>query len=318
VLLQQFLAKGLSIKQLWPLVGQGLTLIITWGVFLSYLMSFGRGLHLNWLLRFQYIYGSLGYFCYPLVIPDLWMLYVGCILIPIVLIAVLYYINRTDMAQNWRVQALSFLGIMSLGLFSYDMTRTCESNLLACSFYVPLIGAMITSESRILIGKKILPRESERFFICPKLIFYYYFTVSILLIPESVFRTLAPGPEVPTFQMHTPFLQSWIKPGDPVIMISDLSGLYFLATGGHDLLKLASSDEWMCTEDIDHLVGVLQRRESKRLVVDENFFDYPLYRRDVYQRIRAAIAENYHQIGQTPDHRIHLYEATVFPPKAIR
>jgi hypothetical protein len=300
-----------SFRRIFPnLAVQTLLLLGAVGAFALYLrMLSGAWPDLALLFVFQKAYIGLGYFCLPILVPDVWALVVAIYALGLC-VAAIFYLRK---AFSWRTHALLMLSLMGIGFFSYFMGRSAESNLVNASFLVPVLLGLLLSETR---GQIALGRVSRLAWllltplICVQVWWALLFALALPTLTErSGEKLLDSRTELSTtpFGKSAAFLQAHVQPQERLYLLSDQAGFYHYLTNTGSDLDLPSTDEFIWTKDIDRLVTAIDSRRIPKLVVDRNFFEVRIYKDEIYDRLDHAIAQSYRAEATGPEGRLTLF-----------
>jgi len=105
------------------------------------------------------------------------------------------------------------------------------------------------------------------------------------------------------------FVSQQVKPHEAnVFFLSNHSGIYFYLSDTTRTLPIPGNIELLRTPDMNELIEALRARRVEKLFLDRTFYGIEMYRPDVYQRVKDAIAANYQPITASPDDSLVLYE----------
>jgi hypothetical protein len=258
---------------------------------------------------FQEVYAGLGYYCLPMLVPDVWMVVVAIYALGLSAAAI-FYLRKTF---SWRTHALLMISLTGIGSFSYFMGRSAESNLVNTSFLVPVLLGFFLSEARGQIALKRLHRLGWVLLVPLTSIQVWWALIFVLALPTLVERSgeklansrleLSSTP----FGKNVAFLQTHVQARERLYLLSNQAGFYHYLSNTSSSLNLSSTDEFIWTKDIDRLVAEIDSRRIPKLIVDRNFFDPKNYKDEVYDRLEQAIAQYYRVEATGPDGGITLY-----------
>jgi hypothetical protein len=303
-------SEGTCRKIGWHLAIQPLLLLGGVAVFIFYLrMSSGKWPDLHLLFTFQQVFIGLGYYCLPILVPDVWMLVIVIYAVGFATVLILYR-RRT---VSWRTHALFMISLMGTGSFSYFMGRSAESNLVNTASVVPLLLGLYLSETRVLIALGQLSRLSWVLLLPLTSIQVWWALLFVLAGPQLIEQSAAKlvgserGFPNTSFENNAAFVLSHTMPRQGIYLLSDQAGFYHYLSNTFSDINLASTDEFIWTKDIDRLVSAIEARQIPKLFVDRNFFETKIYRIEVYNRLEKAIAQSYRAEAKSPGDRITLY-----------
>ena len=104
------------------------------------------------------------------------------------------------------------------------------------------------------------------------------------------------------------FVTQRVRPHeDSVYFLSNHSGIYYYLSDTVRPLKIPGTIELLRAQDMDVLLDAIRARRIGKLFVDQNFYAIEMYRPDIYQAIRDAIAQNYQAAEVGPTGWLVLY-----------
>jgi len=290
-------------------VVQGALLVVAGVAFVLYL----RVTSYEWpdphfVFYFQTMVVKSGYFCVAMIVPSAW-LFLGLLYLTGLIVAALGHFRGTI---DWRRRMILLLSLTGIGMFSYYMGRSAESNLIAvCPPGILLLGLM-GSEARVRVGLRLLP-PTVRWFFVPwvMMVFWWAFLLfvhlPVLMRHEGTIALDAFKSGVTTFEADAMRAGTWVRPGESdVYFLSGHSGLYYYLTGTVRPLRMPGNVELMKVSDVNVLLDAIRQRRLPKLVVDQNFFDLQMYRPEVYQWLTDAIAQNYRVVDTAPGGKVVL------------
>jgi hypothetical protein len=306
------LLAGEAAARCWLGVGRHLAvqlvfLVVAWGAFVLYLrVASGAWPDPGLLFYFQSMVVESGYFCVALVVPSVWTFFVLLYLTGLVVAGLAHFRGRAD----WRVRMVLLLSLTGIGMFSYYMGRSAEPNLIAvCPPGILLAGLLADG---VRARRRFLPSVT-RWFLVPWLamifwwafLFFAYFPL-LLGRDAQVARAWLPHAATP-FEADVAVVKTWVRPGEcDVFFLSGHSGFYYYLTDSVRPLRVPGNVELLRMRDMEVVLAAIQGHAIPKLVVDENFFAMEMYRPEVYQALREAIAGNYRVAAVAPGGRVVL------------
>jgi hypothetical protein len=290
---------------------QTLTLAVAWAGFLLYLRaSSGQWPALGMLFYFQRFVLGTGYSCVPLICPDLWVPVLGLYVMGLALAARGFFRRMI----TWRTPTLAMISLLGLGVSSYFMGRSAESNLMAVAYPAIILACMLGEEVEILSRRPDGGLVAGRLFILPTklaLVWWSFLFVAglpdLLSISGNVIRHWGCAQETP-FRAKAAFVRQATQPGEGgVFFLSNQSGLYYYLSDTVRPLKMPGIVELMRASDMDVLLDAIRRHQIEKLFVEQNFYSIAMYRPDVYEQVRATVQHNYRQAASAPDGKLILY-----------
>jgi hypothetical protein len=275
---------------------QIITMALVWTTFILYLrIDSGHWPDGSLLFYFQKLVVDSGYFCVRLLFPDMWVF----ILILYVVGLAIAFRAFIQSRGTWLTPVILLLSLLGIGIFSYFMGRSVPSNLVAVAYPAILLAGIFCAEGEILIQQRKLPAIT-RFFLIPSRIalFWWAFTFiaalpDLLAISADISRNWNNSSQTPV-RANAEFITQQVKPHeDGVFFLSNHSGIFYYLSDTVRPLKMPGMIELLRTQDMNVLVDAIRQRRIAKLFVEQNFSDTRMYRPDVYQLIRDAIAQNY-------------------------
>jgi hypothetical protein len=217
--------------------------------------------------------------------------------------------GRVD-ASTWTKLMVSLLG---LGIFSYFMGRSVEMNLVAVIYPVLLLAGILCGEGAVLARRGRLPAPGRLFLLPFQAALFWWAFLFAAELPDL----LAKGANVmrdwkderPTpLRTNIAFVTQEVRPGEKgVFFLSNQSGIYYYLSDTVRPLPIPGMIELFKSSDMDQLVAAIRARRLPKLFVEQNFYDLVMYRPDIYQTVRDAVAQNYRVDKIAPTGRLILY-----------
>ena len=291
-------------------VVQATFLVVAWTAFVLYLrVASGQWPDPRLLFHFQSMVVKSGYFCVALIVPSVWIFVVLLYLTGLVVAALSHFQGRVDA----RARLVLLLSLTGVGMFSYYMGRSAESNLIAvCPPGILLFGLLADGVGARVRGR-FLPPET-RWFFAPWLMmiswwaFLFFVQMPVLLGRDAqVVRAWLPHAATP-FEADAATVATWVRPGEgDVYFLSGHSGFYYYLTRTTRPVRVPGNVELLEMRDMNGLLAAIRGRRMAKLVVDANFFAMEMYRPEVYEELTRAIAENYRAAARAPGGKVVLY-----------
>jgi hypothetical protein len=285
-------------------------LVGAWSAFIIYLrLASHQWPDLHLLLYFQTMVVQSGYFCVAMIVPSAWIFLLLLNLTGLVVAALAHFRGRVD----WRARMVLLLSLTGVGMFSYYMGRSAESNLIAVCPPGILLAGLLASEAHARMRLHFLPSVT-RWFVLPWLAMIVWWAFLLFAhLPELVGREAqvvrdSVAPTVTPLETDMACASTWVKPGESdVFFLSGHSGFYYYMTGTVRPLRVPGNIELLQMRDMNVLLDAIRNRQLPKLVVDPSFYAMDMYRPDVYRALTAAIAANYRPAASAPGGRIILY-----------
>ena len=280
-----------------------------WALFFLYLrMVSGQWPDLTLLMAFQTFYMQTGYYCLGLVVPDVWTLVLLTYLTALGAISVFYFMGQA----SWKTHFMLMLSVLGLGLFFYFMGRSAEANLIGPSLPALLLGGILLDETGSLVRLGRLPRLTWMYLLPITMVLIWWAVLQIVSLPDLLMRgtwviTQWSHPAETPFLRNLAFVKKVTSRGEAVYFLSDHSGIYSFVSETVCPIRINGVNAMMWRKDIDHLVTAIKERKLPKLFVETNFEKHRIYRPEVYDRLRTAIAQNYIATSSGPGENLTLY-----------
>jgi hypothetical protein len=285
------------------LLVQAALLAGAWLAFFLYLRAVSQQWpDLRLLLYFQSMVVGSGYFCVPLIAPSAWCLVV-LLFITGLAVAGLAHLRRR---LPWKGRVVLLLALMGIGMFSYYLGRSAESNLISVSPPAILLAGMMGSEMLARVRRGLLPPITRWFFLPWAVMIFWWAFLFFVQLPSIAQRErhllrdacrVRPTP----VQENAAFAQGHTTPGEnDVYFLSGNSGFYYYLTKTTRPLRIPGNVELLQMRDMQALIDALQAQRLPKLFVERNFWTMDMYRGDVYAAITDAIAVHYQPAAVSP------------------
>jgi hypothetical protein len=292
------------------LLAQVALLGLAWISFLGYLRLVShQPLDMGLLFYFQSMVVKSGYFCVALVVPSAWTFVVLLYLTGLVVAAFAHLRPRV----KWHGRLVLLLSLLGIGMFTYYMGRSAESNLISVSPPGILLVGLLGDRALARMRRGLLPPVTRWFFVpWATMIFWwaFLFFVQLPMLLQRDFQTC-----LDTFPLHpsrvevnAEFAAHHTTPGEgDVYFISGNSGFYYYLTGTVRPLRTPGNVELIQMRDMETLLEAIKTQRIAKLFADRNFWAIDMYRYDVYAAISQAIAASYQPVAVSPGGLV-LYE----------
>jgi hypothetical protein len=292
------------------LLTQAGCLASAWAAFLLYLrVVSGQWPDLKLLFYFQDFVVSSGYFCLRLLFPDMWVfiltLYVAGLAVAACAIA-------RGHGGRW-TSTILLLSVFGIGIFSYFMGRSAPSNLIAVSYPAILLAGLFCSEGASHIQSGGLPTRARFLFLPAKIALFWWAFLMVAGIPDFLLKSGHAlhhwgNSETTPLRANVAFIKAQVQPReDGVFFLSNHSGIYSYLSDTARPIRIPGMIELLRARDMDALLDAIRARKFARLFVEQNFYAIEMYRPDIYQQVREAIAENYRMVAVGPGFGLVLY-----------
>jgi hypothetical protein len=299
------------------LLAQVALLAAAWLGFLFYLRLVShQAPDLGLLLYFQSMVVESGYFCVPLIVPGAWCFVVLLYLTGLVVAALAHLRRRLP----WKGRVVLLLALTGIGMFSYYLGRSAESNLIAVCPPAIVLAGMMGSEMLARVRSGLLPPITRWFFLPWVVMIFWWAFLFFIQLPVIAGRELQLlldcFPVHPTpIQENVAFAREHTTPGEnDVYFLSGNSGFYYYTTGTTRPLRIPGNVELLQMRDMDVLIRAIQSRRIPRLFAERNFWTMDMYRPEVYGAITGALAANYQAIAISPGGLVLYVPNDATPP----
>ena len=294
----------------WHLAVQSLSFTGAWVMFFLYLrIVSGQWPDVGMLFYFQKLIVGSGYFCLGMLPFDMWVAVVMVYVLALAVVALACLRKRI----NWRTPVILMYTLLGIGLFSYFMGRSAEANLVGVSYPAILLCGIFCTRVDALTSRDRLPASARYFMLPVKLALFWWSFLLVVALPDLLvvggkvvrhWEGATPSP----LEANSAFVQQHVGPREPgVFFLSNYSGIYYYLSGTVRPLKIPGMIELLETRDMDVLIEAIRERRMAKLFVEQNFYDIKMYRPDLYDEIRSAVAENYVPEAVGPTGTLVLY-----------
>ncbi len=292
------------------LLVQSLALAAVWTAFFLYLwVAAGQRPEISLLFYFQIFVIDSGYFFLRLLFPDMWVFIVTIYVISLALVVASY--TRGEATSMTSI--ILMVTLFGVGSFSYFMGRSAAPSLVAVSYPAVLLAGIFCAKGEFLVRRKKLPPLTRFFLLPPKIALFWWAFLMVAAVPDFLHHSAHvahnwSNPVETPFRQNVAFVTSHVRPcEDRVFFVSNHSGIYSYCSETTRPIKIPGMIELMRACDMDKLVAAIQARQINKLFVEQNFYDLPVYRPDVYTRIQDAVRKNYQPMATSPNGRLILY-----------
>jgi hypothetical protein len=261
------------------------------------------------LFYFQKLVLGSGYFCLGLIFPDMW----GFVLSIYVIGLAVAFCACVRGRANWLTPVTLMISLLGIGIFGYFMGRSAESNLVGVAYPAVLLSGILCAEGEVLTRLRKLP-AGARFLLLPsKMALFWWAFLLVAALPDllatsgRVLRDWRSVEQTP-LRANAAFVTRRVRPHEEgVYFLSNHSGIYYYLSDTVRPLRIPGMIELLRARDMDVLIDAIRARRIGKLFVEQNFYAIEMYRPDIYQEIRDAIAQNYRVSEVGPTGRLVLY-----------
>jgi hypothetical protein len=195
--------------------------------FLLYLrLASGRWPDLALFTTFQKFTVGAGYYCIPMLLPDIWILVLTTYVVG--LAAVLYFYLQGK--ATWKTDFALMLSLLGVGLFDYFLGRSAESNIIWCDYPMILLIGFLLDQTANLVVLRRLPPITWAFLAPFILMLHYWAAMGVFIMPQSFQRSVHVAyewtlPASTPFQANADFIKAATQPREKVYLMSRQSGL---------------------------------------------------------------------------------------------
>jgi len=292
------------------LLTQTLSLAAAWTAFFLYLrLASGQWPDAGMLFYFQKLVVDSGYFCLRLIFPDMW----GFVLIIYVIGLAVAFCACVRGRVNWLTPVTLMTSLLGIGIFGYFMGRSAESNLVGVAYPAVLLAGILCAEGEVLTRRGKLPASASFFLLPSKLALFWWAFLLVAALPDllatsgRVVRDWRSEEQTP-LRANAAFVTERVRPHEEgVFFLSNDSGIYYYLSDTVRPLTIPGMIELLRARDMDVLVEAIRARRIDKLFVEQNFYAIEMYRPDIYQEVRDAIAQNYQVSEVGPTGKLVLY-----------
>jgi hypothetical protein len=292
------------------LLVQTLSLAASWTAFFLYLrLASGQWPDAGLLFYFQKLVLGSGYFCLRLIFPDMWGFVLGIYVIGLAVAFCACVRGRT----TWLTPVTLMISLLGIGIFGYFMGRSAESNLVDVAYPAVLLAGILCAEGEVLTRRGKLPASASYFLLPSKLALFWWAFLLAAALPDllatsgRVLRDWRSVEQTPLWA-NAAFITQRVRPHEEgVFFLSNDSGIYYYLSDTLRPLRIPGMIELLRARDMDVLIDAIRGRRIGKLFVEQNFYAIEMYRPDIYQEVRDAIAQNYQVSEVGPTGRLVLY-----------
>ncbi len=295
-------------------------LFVTWAAFVIYLtVASHHAIDSSLLFYFQSMVVKSGYFCVGMIVPGAWTF---VLLLYITGLALAFFAHQRPHLK-WQGRMVLMLSLTGIGMFSYYMGRSAESNLISVCPPGILLAGLLGDRMLARVRRGLLPPVTRWFFVpWGVMIFWWalllFVHLPILLKQEGLLadEIVQPGPNF--VRANADFAAQLVHPGESdVFFLSGHSGFYYYLTGTVRPLRVPGNVELLQMRDMDALIQTIESRQIPKLFVERNFWKMDMYRRDVYDALDTAIRLHYQVVSSSPDGKLVFYQPVADAPVSV-
>ncbi len=203
--------------------------------------------------------------------------------------------------------------LLGLGLFSYYMGRSAEPNLVAVAYPGALLAGILCAEAARLVRAEKLPPLAGLFLLPARVALIWWAFLFIAALPDTLttsrhvlhqWRNPVPTP----LEADAAFAAQRVRRASPVSTSSPTTAAFTITyPARYERCRFpAPSNSFARTTSTSCSTPCAGGR-SPRSSLTRIFEPLNMYRPDVYQVLRDAIAQNYRLAETSPDGRLALY-----------
>jgi len=292
------------------LLAQISALAAAWIAFFLYLrFASGQWPDAGLLFYFQSLFAGDGYFCLRLIVPDMWTFILTIYLIGLAVVLSAYVRRKA----SWLTPATLMITLIGIGIFSYFLGRSVESNLVVVAYPAVLLAGILCAEAESLVRKGKLPAVATYILLPSKFALFWWAFLFVAALPTLMASservvTRWRNPTQTPVMANAAFVEQQVQPQEQgVFFLSNHSGIYYYLSDTTRPLKIPGMAELFRVRDMNVLIDAIRSRRIKKLFVDQNFYDIGYYRPEFYHELHDATAQNYQQTAMAPTRRLFLY-----------
>jgi len=247
----------------------GVIFSAVFGAFTLYMyMRYGHVPDYRMFFDYQRLFYVSGYMMLPMPLVHPWNLvlltYAAGLLYSIV--------SCVEKRDTLRAKMIFFLSVLGTGLFVYYQGRSHDLLLNAVCF--PAIIILTIFADNALSSIKITNRAYDKFYLYIMLYFMIFSTASLAWnIPDiskiiaSRLRPTLDRVETPVIR-HSDFVKKNTTPGEEVLIMSDLSGIYYLDSETTCPLKIPGPVELYLVDEYQKINRYLDGEGDRKVILD--------------------------------------------------
>ena len=227
----------------------------------------------KWIIGYQSTFYGLGFGMLPLPAwPDAWV-----VVITGYTIAILISLQRLrDGRRPGREAIYLYVPLLGLGLFSYFQGRSHFFNLVAVSWPMIVIAAILIDRHLLGISKGLIPTSSCTLSLVGLMTLFLPTLGLILCYPTLLRKGMRPSIHQPdAFQMAAPYLSTELEmvrrycssSQPPCLILSLRQGIYALEAHTASALKGPSPAEMLLKKDKEDLISQIKSGRSRRILL---------------------------------------------------
>ncbi|MFH1541826.1 MAG: hypothetical protein ABIE84_01905 [bacterium] len=246
------------------------------------------------LMYFQNIYGNWGFGMLPINPFHPWHFLIITYMIGLV-IGILSLL-KSERQKN--IEMIFYLSLTGLGLFVYYLGRSHILNLFPISY--PAIILITLFADQLSSSKEF--RHITRAIILFLILSAFFTIISVPFTLRIIYARsrLSLGEGSSSIMSNIALLRTNFSPDKEPLILSQLSGLYYLAAKTKSPLDVPSPQELLLKKDQNKIFNFLiQNPREKRIFLDDNYFD---------NQTVMMVRQNYRAISKAKGGTLTLYE----------
>lgn len=281
-------------------------------IFIAFSAAFNMYLFLRYgdipdyatFMDYQRIFYTYGYAMLPMKLFGPWNL-----VILMYLLGIVYSIAKLDDRNgDYSIKGIMvfYLAISGTGLFVYYQGRSHDLNLVIVCYPAIVIAAVFADN--LLTAYKSRGLSFDKVVFCILMAFFLYCTGSLLKnIPDIASDTftrlrLAVNGDITPTSTRADFVRQITVRGGEVLILSSLSGLYYMVSGTSCPIKIPGPTELFLKADYAKIYEYIKSYRCAYLIYDSNFVHSNPHKR----KIAEAVDENFVVAAASPDGSIFL------------
>jgi hypothetical protein len=255
-------------------------------------------------LDYQKIFYTYGYAMLPMKLFGPWNLVIAMYLAGIV-----YAIARSEELPgdcSLKGVMVFYCAILGTGLFAYYQGRSHDLNLAMVCYPAVIIAAIFCDT--LLTSFRLKPCGYAKAAFCVLMGFFLFCSASLVknvpaLAADTALRLrLAASGEVTETNSRAAFVMQQTRRGGEMLILSSLSGIYYMVSGATCPIKIPGPTELFLKEDYNKICNYIKSDSCAYLIYDANFIHSNPHKR----QIADLVSECFDIAGASADGSIFL------------
>ena len=219
-------------------------------------------------------------------------------------IGLLYsFVSCVENLESIQAKMIFYLSILGTGLFAYYQGRSASLNLTTAAFPAIIILTIIADKA--LSSTIKLNRVYDKVILCIILFIMIYSTASLAWNSPNISKMII-GRLRPTLSsagtpvtQHSDFIKKNTNRGEEVLILSGLSGIYYLNSETTCPLKIPGPVELILVDDFQKINHYLEGEGDKKVILDANKYGM--------EHWSWLLKQGFKMTGSSPDGNISVF-----------